>query len=440
MLHAVLSLLSGCAVIKKIEKRHFYPHGSKDFLAETKKMVKTANDKKFFRLGSELSKTDDDDKAIRNGVGNRSTATSRTMDSPTHSLNYFADCVVHTKHFCNLVFKVENYISYLNLVYTHLRAYRSAIVSYRSNLYFPVSSLSSDYVTPNFLTNNHLAEIVHELTMKDVHCGTKLTPSIQVNYETTFYEIYIVLHVCIIASGISVVLGISLYSKSATFNILREIPLYQHNQDDSASSLYQIRHEYLAFATDESHYAKLGVATLQQCSGTTRANIRRKGFSNTADVNFLCLTSIFCNFSFALVRNSHVDYVLSPDAPQALCLADGFYHVISREGNLPLMKHTASHGTRNSAVDFQACVNQPACSSKLTLNHGDLVSKPDMNFCETRPEPFAAKLQLAPSLQKVFEALPLPVAELNMYSHSAVCKSVVTTSVHIVTRSAYYGS
>ena len=69
----------------------------------------------------------------------------------------------------------------------------------------------------------------------------------------------------------------------------------------------------------------------------------------------------------------------------------------------------------------------PGCSSKLTLNHGDLVLNPEMDYCDTRPEPFVARVQLTPSLQRLFESLPSPSAEFNMYSHSEVRKSVLTS-------------
>ena len=70
-------------------------------------------------------------------------------------------------------------------------------------------------------------------------------------------------------------------SKSVTFNILRAIPFYQPNEDGSTASLYQFRHEYLATATVKSQYAELGVATLQQCSGTNSIKLAPKGFSTT---------------------------------------------------------------------------------------------------------------------------------------------------------------
>ena len=92
-----------------------------------------------------------------------------------------------------------------------------------------------------------------------------------------------------------------------------------------------------------------------------------------------------------------------------------------------MMNDTSSHGTSMSTIDCQACVIRPGCSSKLTLNQGDLVLNPDRDYCETRPDPFVARVQLTPSFQKVFESLPTPSAEFNMYSHSEVRKSVLTS-------------
>ena len=201
--------------------------------------------------------------------------------------------------------------------------------------------------------------------------------------------------------------------------------MYQPNEDVSIVSLYQFRHEYLAIATDISQYAELGVAKLQQCSGTKRTKFCREGFSTTTGVTLLCLKSLFYNFSVLALRNCHVESVLLPDAPQAFYLADGLYHVISQKRLLPMMNDTKSHGTRMSTIDCQACVIRPSCPSKLTLKHGDLVLNPDMDYCEIRPEPFVANVQLTPSLQKFFESLPLPSADFNKYSHSEVRKCVL---------------
>ena len=122
--------------------------------------------------------------------------------------------------------------------------------------------------------------------MEEVHRGTKLTPAIQACYETKYYEVQFVLEASIPASGISSVLGIPLNPKSATFNILRAIPLSQPNENGSTTSRYQFRHDFLSFEFDKYHYSELEVATLQNFSGMNRIKLCRKGFSTTTDVTF----------------------------------------------------------------------------------------------------------------------------------------------------------
>ena len=79
---------------------------------------------------------------------------------------------------------------------------------------------------------------------------------------------------------------------------------------------------------------------------------------------------------------------------QTFHLADGLYHVIYRKCHLPMLNVTDSHGTKMSTIDCEAFVFRPNCSSKLTLNHGDFVSNPDMNYCETHHELFVAGVKV----------------------------------------------
>ena len=143
---------------------------------------------------------------------------------------------------------------------------------------------------------------------------------------------------------------------------------------------------YIAIATEESQYAEIGVARLQQCSSTSGINLCCEGFSTTTDVTWLRLTSLFCIFSVPALRNYHVEIILLPDAPQVFHLADGLSNVISRKRHRPMINDSNSCCRRISTFNCQACVIHLGCSSKLRLKHGDLVLKPDTDHCETHPE------------------------------------------------------
>ena len=82
-----------------------------------------------------------------------------------------------------------------------------------------LSSLCSGFVPPNFLTPDQLAAIVEDLTAEAIRRGTKTTPAIQVGLEATYYEVHIVLDVTVLQDCFSIVLGLTMNSKSTTFEI-----------------------------------------------------------------------------------------------------------------------------------------------------------------------------------------------------------------------------
>ena len=113
--------------------------------------------------------------------------------------------------------------------------------------------------------------------------------------------------------GISFVLGIPMNSKSATYNVFQAEPLYQPNDDGKTASVYQFPKPYVAIATDNTNFAELAASTLQQCTGSNRIKLCRKGFSTTTDETLFCLTSLYLNQDIPAIRNCPVSSVLLPE-------------------------------------------------------------------------------------------------------------------------------
>ena len=196
--------------------------------------------------------------------------------------------------------------------------------------------------------------------------------------------------------GISFVLGIPMNSKSATYNVFQAEPLHQPNDDGKTASVYQFPKPYVAIATDNTNFAELSASTLQQCTGSNRIKLCCKGFSTTTDETLLCLTSLYFNQDIPALRNCPVSSVLLPEAPQAIYLANGVYHLISQHHTIDVNNDSRSNGLSLSTIDCQACVLRPSRESTLYINQGDLVLSPDMDACKTTPEPYIATIKLAP--------------------------------------------
>ena len=116
-----------------------------------------------------------------------------------------------------------------------------------------------------------------------------------------------------------------------------------------------------------------------------------------------------------------------PDAPQPFYLADGMYHVVSRQPALRMKNDSRSAGFTISTLTCQACIVRPSCSSTLSFNQGYLVLTPEMDFCETHPLPIIASIQLTPSLDQVFKHVPPASSQFHVYSVAEARQSVLNS-------------
>ena len=162
--------------------------------------------------------------------------------------------------------------------------------------------------------------------------------------------------------------------------------LYQPNDDGKTATVHQFFNTYVAIATDNTNFAELAVSTLQPCTGSNRIKLCRKCFSTTTDGTLLCLTSLYFNQDIPALPNCPVSSVLIPEAQQAIYLANGVYHLISRNPTMDF-KNDRTQGLSLTTIDFQACVLRPRCYSTIYINQGDLVLSPNMDACKATPEP-----------------------------------------------------
>ena len=394
---------------------------------DTLQRVQTQNDENFFLLGSEVKKTQDNVKEIRDVVGKHLKNITKRFEIVEANLFLFGECRRTMAQHSMFLQEIRNFNTDLGSLYTHIKAFRAAFYAYKINLFSTISSLASGHITPQFLLPDDIAAIVRQLAEDEVRRSTKLSPAIQPGTEAIYYEIQMVLEITLIPSGISVVLGIPMNSKSSTFDIYKAIPLHQPNGDNKTASLFSFAKPFLAVSTDNTRFAELDSSTLQQCSGNNRIKLCRKGFSTTTDETLLCLGSLLYNYDIPALRNCIVKSVLLPDAPQAFYLADGLYHVISRDPLIRVKNDSRQQGVTISNVHCQACVLRPSCSSSLSLNQGDLVLSPDMDFCETQPEPFYAKIELTPSLEQVFRHVPQVDHAFPVYSAGEARQSILNS-------------
>ena len=159
--------------------------------------------------------------------------------------------------------------------------------------------------------------------------------------------------------------------------------------------------------------------------GSNRIKLCRQSFSTTTDETVLCLTSFYFNQDIPALRKCPVSSGLLPEAPQAISLANGVYHLISRNPTMDIKNNSRTNGLSLSTIECQACVFRPSCESTIYINQSDLVLSPDMDACKTTPEPYIATIKLAAPLNTVFPNFPFDRPNFLSYLIGAVRKSIL---------------
>ena len=167
-------------------------------------------------------------------------------------------------------------------------------------------------------------------------------------------------------------------------NAYRAIPLYQPDDDGDIASLYHFSNPLLAVTFDISRFAELDAASFQQCSGDNRIKLYRQCSLTTRDELLLCFSSLYYNYDNPALRNCKGESILLPDAPQTFHLADGLYHIISRDPQMQ-MENDSGSGISISTLPFTACLIRPSCRSALSFNQGDLELRPTSSFGKPTP-------------------------------------------------------
>ena len=323
---SALSIFSLCSDNTELEADVENMLKQQTVFQKTLERVQNRNDENLFLLGNEIKETQESVAKITEVVNDNLQTLDVELREIKEVIAHLYDCNAHLAQTIDFYQQLQEYISYLNSLYTHVKSYRAAFYAYKIALFSTLSSLAAGYVTPQFLLPDQLASIVKALANDEFHRNafsrnkilrvTKLSPAIHVGHEAIYYEIQLVLEFTLLSSGLSVVLGIPMNSKSSTFDIYLATPLYQPNADGDTASLYQFPKPFLAVSTDNTQFAELGASTLQQCSGNNRIKLCRKGFSTTTDETLLCLASLFYNYDVPSVRNCKVESILVPDAPK----------------------------------------------------------------------------------------------------------------------------
>ena len=130
---------------------------------KTLEKVQNRNDENFFLLGTEIKETQESVAKITEVVSDNLQKLDVDLRQIKEVIAHLYDCNAHLAQTVNFYQQLQEYVSYLNSLYTHVKLYRAAFYACKIALFSTLSSLAAGYVRPQFLLPDQLASIVKKL-------------------------------------------------------------------------------------------------------------------------------------------------------------------------------------------------------------------------------------------------------------------------------------
>ena len=164
----------------------------------TMQRVQSSNGEDFFLLGNEVPLSQENAKNHRDAVQDHLQTFNEKFTLFQVELTLYKECTEkQTKHSL-FAQEIRYVISQLGTLHTHIKSNQAAFYACTFNLFWPILSLNSGQVNPQFLLSQQNADIVRTLSKEESYSGTKFTPAIHPGFEIIYYEIQHVLEVKLI--------------------------------------------------------------------------------------------------------------------------------------------------------------------------------------------------------------------------------------------------
>ena len=152
----------------------------------TSERVQNRNDDIFYLLGNGIKETQESVAKITKVVSDNLQKLDVELREIKEVITHLVDCNAHLAQTMNFYQQLQEFFSYFNSLYRHVKSYCAAFCAYKIALFSTFWSLVADYVTPPFLLPDQLDSIVKELVNDEILRGTKLSPAIRVGHEAVY--------------------------------------------------------------------------------------------------------------------------------------------------------------------------------------------------------------------------------------------------------------
>lgn len=372
--------------------------------------VQLLNDDKFFIVSSELQ----DIKKLQKDIVNTQQANWEELTVALAIIQNNTSLMMHCTQYLYVRTQSNHLRSALlsNLVFLHtnIKAYRTALFTYRINLLNSLTPMSNNHLPMSLVPKSSLLEILKQIALSQIDSVDRLTLAILPRNVLTYYETKLLREVTANELGLMFTFSIPMSSSETVLDVFEAIPIPMPNTDSPTATVWDVEAEYLAITRTKQESAALTQKQLSQCIGSTSLSICHQGFPLVSTKESCLALLLFGNMKTAFAK-CRVKIVPLPMRETAQNLGMGRWLLLSATENYALQESRAGDSSPDSMKLHQgckSCIISLACGSELT---GDFIHlRSDLSACSELGA-HRLDIKLSDPLQHLFSLLP-PLDEL----------------------------
>ena len=369
--------------------------------------MNTENNEKFFIVKNKLEEIEKNQKQMVETQNKNWEVLQRQFEIIDQNFHILRDCnqMLYTNQQLN--FNYDTAASLLSLLYADVKAYRSALYTYRMNVLNSIPTLLQQHLPMSLVPKESLLAIVNSVGDELHRAGERLSLAIPTNTDPlSYYDAKLVRDVITVEEGLILTLAIPLASRTTAFSVYRAHVIPMPQPDPRMAIRWVIEAPYLAISELKEDTITMSQEQYDRCIGSSTYKICHQTMASYRN-NPSCLATLRLGTSLRATETCDTEVFYLPTQVQATNLGFGIWLLLSANDNYDITELSLEPQHKEETRIFKGCkICLITVKCHFQLNVGVNVKiRPDLEACSKINATFI-DVQLPDPLRQILGTVP----------------------------------
>ena len=291
--------------------------------------MNTVNNEKFFVVKNKLEDIENNQKQMEETQNKNWEIIERQFEIIDQNFHILRNCDQMLFSNQQLNFNYDTAASLLSLLFADIKAYRSALYTYRMNVLNAIPTMLQ-HLPISLIPKKSLLAIVNSVGDELHRSGERLSLAIPTNTDLlSYHDAKLLRDVITVEEGLILTLAIPLASRTTAFSVYRAHVIPMPQSGPRMAIRWVVEAPYLAISESKEDTMTLSQEQYEACIGSTRYNQTMASYRNRPS----CLATLRLGSTLRATETCDTEVFYLPTEVQATNLGYGIWLLLSATDN-----------------------------------------------------------------------------------------------------------